>query len=168
VRYITDNELYTEESGFQNESYKQKLISFIKHADILITNATFYDEEYERKVHWGHSCVGRAVEVAAATGVENLHLFHHDPSQTNDDIDLKLDIAQDMMAALESVTKIWAPAGGYLLTLGLNTYSAFLLCGAGLSFSFGLRNCRGLVFRARRRSPCPMKHIKPHLMANKA
>jgi ribonuclease BN (tRNA processing enzyme) len=78
----------------------------------LITNATFFDEEYESKVHWGHSCVGRVVEVAATAGVKNLHLFHHDPSQTDGDIDRKLDIVQDMMAALESVTKVWAPAEG--------------------------------------------------------
>lgn len=112
VCYVTDNELYTKESGFQNESYEQKLIKFIKHADILITDTTYFDEEYESKVHWGHSSVGRVVEVAAAAGVERLHLFHHDPSQSDDDIDRKLEVAQDMMAAFESVAKVEAPAEG--------------------------------------------------------
>lgn len=112
VCYVTDNELYTEESGFQNPSFESKLIDFIKGADILITDTTYFDEEYETKVHWGHSPVGRVVEIAAAAKIKHLHLFHHDPDQFDTDIDRKLDVARKMMAGLGADTYVEAPAEG--------------------------------------------------------
>jgi phosphoribosyl 1,2-cyclic phosphodiesterase/CheY-like chemotaxis protein len=112
VCYVTDNEIYTEESGFRNEEYEKKLIEFVKDTDILITDTTYFDEDYETKVHWGHSCVGPVVEMAAAANVKSLHLFHHDPAQTDDDIDRKWDVARDMMASLESKTSVIAPTEG--------------------------------------------------------
>ena len=117
VCYVTDNELYTKESGFQNESYEDKLITFIRNTDILITDTTYFDEDYKTKIHWGHSSVGRVVEVAAAAGVKNLHLFHHDPGQFDDDIDRKLDVARDMMEALGSTTQVVAPQEGSVFRL---------------------------------------------------
>lgn len=112
VCYVTDNELYTEESGFQNTAFETKLIDFVKGADILITDTTYFDEDYVSKVHWGHSPVGRVVEIAAAAEVKHLHLFHHDPDQFDDDIDRKLTVARDMMAKLNANTQVDAPAEG--------------------------------------------------------
>ncbi|MEQ9446882.1 MAG: response regulator, partial [Rhodospirillaceae bacterium] len=100
VCYVTDNELYTKESGFQNKSYEAKLIEFVAGTDILITDTTYFDDEYNKRIHWGHSSVGRVVEIAAAANVKHLHLFHHDPDQYDDDIDRKLSVAQEKMAAL--------------------------------------------------------------------
>ncbi|MEQ8736000.1 MAG: response regulator [Rhodospirillaceae bacterium] len=112
VCYVTDNELYTKESGFQNESYETKLIEFVESADILITDTTYFDDEYKKRIHWGHSSVGRVVEIAAAANVKCLHLFHHDPDQYDDDIDRKLDVAQEKMATLNASTRVEAPAEG--------------------------------------------------------
>ncbi len=112
VCYITDNELYTEDSGFQNKSYEKKLIAFIKNTDILITDTTYFDDEYKKRIHWGHSPVGRVVEIAAAGGVKRLHLFHHDPDQFDDDIDRKLTVAREMMTERTSDTQVEAPTEG--------------------------------------------------------
>ncbi len=112
VCYVTDNELYTKESGFQNVSYETKLIEFVESADILITDTTYFDDEYKKRIHWGHSSVGRVVEIAAAANVKCLHLFHHDPDQYDDDIDRKLDVAQEKMATLNASTRVEAPAEG--------------------------------------------------------
>ena len=117
VCYMTDNELYTEESGLKNDAYEQKLIEFVKNTDILITDTTYFDDEYANHINWGHSPVGRVVEIAAAAEVKSLHLFHHDPDQFDDDIDRKLDVARDMMAALESKTQVVAPAEGSVYQL---------------------------------------------------
>ncbi|MEQ8508593.1 MAG: response regulator [Rhodospirillaceae bacterium] len=112
VCYVTDNELYTKESGFQNKSYEAKLIEFVAGTDILITDTTYFDDEYNKRIHWGHSSVGRVVEIAAAANVKHLHLFHHDPDQYDDDIDRKLSVAQEKMAALNPSTRVEAPAEG--------------------------------------------------------
>ncbi len=117
VCYVTDNELYTEESGLKNESYESKLIAFVKNADILITDTTYFDDEYTEGINWGHSPVGRVVEIAAAAEVESLHLFHHDPDRFDDDIDRKLGVARDMMTALDSSTQVVAPAEGSVYQL---------------------------------------------------
>ncbi|NKB45578.1 MAG: response regulator, partial [Alphaproteobacteria bacterium] len=93
ICYVTDNELYTPESGFQNVSYETKLIEFVRDTDILITDTTYFDEDYPKRIHWGHSAVGRVVDIAATANVKSLHLFHHDPDQSDDDIDRKLGVA---------------------------------------------------------------------------
>lgn len=112
ICYVTDNELYTDESGFRNESYEQKLVDFIKETDILITDTTYFDEDYKTKIHWGHSSVGRVVDIAHAAQVKTLHLFHHDPDQFDDDIDRKLDVAETALAKVSSTTNVVAPAEG--------------------------------------------------------
>lgn len=112
VCYVTDNELYTDESGFRNESYERKLIEFLKGTDILITDSTYFDEDYDTKVHWGHSSVGRVVDIAHAADVKTLHLFHHDPDQFDDDIDRKLSVAEADLAERKSATRVVAPAEG--------------------------------------------------------
>ena len=70
----------------------------MRDADLLITDTTFRDGEYPGKVDWGHSCVSEVADLAARAQVKRLHLFHHDPDQTDKDIDLKL---QEMRAALD-------------------------------------------------------------------
>lgn len=112
VCYVTDNEPYTEDSGFQNKAYEAKLIEFVKGTDVLITDTTYFDDEYVTKIHWGHSPIGRVVEIAAAAEVKSLHLFHHDPDQTDVDIDRKLEFARDMMSALKAETRVEAPQEG--------------------------------------------------------
>lgn len=112
ICYVTDNELYTDESGFRNESYESKLIEFIKGSDILITDTTYFDEDYESKVHWGHSCVGRVIEIAHAAQIKTLHLFHHDPDQFDDDVDRKLLAAKTDLTKRKSATQVIAPAEG--------------------------------------------------------
>jgi ribonuclease BN (tRNA processing enzyme) len=112
VCYVTDNELHTEDSGFQNKAYEAKLIEFIKGTDVLITDTTYFDDEYVTKIHWGHSPIGRVVEIAAAAEVKSLHLFHHDPDQTDVEIDRKLEFARDMMSALKAETRVEAPQEG--------------------------------------------------------
>ena len=116
ICYVTDNELYTPESGFQNLPYEAKLIDFIKGADILITDTPYFDEDYPKHINWGHSAVGRVVEIAAAAEVKSLHLFHHDPDQSDDDIDRKLSVARDAMTGLSSNTLVEAPKEGATYT----------------------------------------------------
>lgn len=47
--------------------------------DVLIHDAQYDTEEFERKAEWGHSTIEYAVAVARAADVGRLVLFHHDP-----------------------------------------------------------------------------------------
>jgi len=62
----------------------ERLINFIKGADILIHDAQFLPEEYEKHLGWGHSSFDSAIEHAAQAGVKKLIFFHHDPNRTDE------------------------------------------------------------------------------------
>jgi len=110
--YVTDNELYPRSNPLYDEGYVRKLEEFIADSDVLITDCTYMDEEYERKVGWGHSSVTRAVEMADRAGVSKLYLFHHDLDQTDDDIDNKLEVARTILEERGSSTICIAPKEG--------------------------------------------------------
>jgi phosphoribosyl 1,2-cyclic phosphodiesterase/CheY-like chemotaxis protein len=90
ICYVTDNELYAPGDRRRDERYVERLADFVSEADVLITDTTYRDHEYPSKVDWGHSCVSQVAELAARAKVKRLHLFHHDPDQSDDDIDAKL------------------------------------------------------------------------------
>jgi CheY-like chemotaxis protein len=52
---------------------------FMTGADLVIHDAQYTPEEYPSKKNWGHSTYEYAVGLAAATGVRQLALTHHDP-----------------------------------------------------------------------------------------
>jgi ribonuclease BN (tRNA processing enzyme) len=49
-------------------------------AELVVHDAQYTDEEFERRWNWGHSTADYAVRVAAEAGARRLLLFHHDPS----------------------------------------------------------------------------------------
>ncbi|MCX7161153.1 MAG: response regulator, partial [Proteobacteria bacterium] len=89
--YITDNELYLPSDPRRDQRYLERLTDFVRGTDVLITDTTYRDHEYPSKVDWGHSCVSEVADLAVRADVKRLHLFHHDPDQSDDDIDRKLD-----------------------------------------------------------------------------
>ena len=95
-----------------DKNYLNHLIEFIKGADVLITDCTYFDEEYPAKVGWGHSSIGEVTRLAHAAEVKDLYLFHHDPDHKDDDIDRKLEVAKNLLRQLGSNTGVIAPAEG--------------------------------------------------------
>jgi phosphoribosyl 1,2-cyclic phosphodiesterase/CheY-like chemotaxis protein len=112
ICYITDNELYLQGSKFHNPHYVRRLAQFIEGTDFLITDTTYSDAEYATKVGWGHSCVTEVVALADAAKVKTLCLFHHDPDQSDDDIDAKLETARKLLAERDSPVECLAPTEG--------------------------------------------------------
>lgn len=112
VCYITDNELFLEDDPRHSASYRASLADFVRGARLLVTDVTYFDDEYRTKVGWGHSCVSEVAKLAAAAEVEELCLFHHDPEQDDGDIDRKLDTMGRCLVELGSPVKVLAPAEG--------------------------------------------------------
>lgn len=117
ICYVTDNELYLDDHPSFNPKYVADLTRFVAGADILITDTTYFDQEYKTKVDWGHSCVSKVVELADTANVKSLHLFHHDPDQDDDAIDRKLATAREMLTARHSSVECIAPAEGGVFQL---------------------------------------------------
>jgi phosphoribosyl 1,2-cyclic phosphodiesterase len=112
ICYVTDNEMFPPTMPQYDAHYLDRLVGFVQDADVLITDTSYMDEEYPAKVGWGHSAVGQVVTLAHNAGVKALHLFHHEPDQTDEDIDRKLEVARGLLAARGSTTECSAPAEG--------------------------------------------------------
>ena len=110
VCYITDNELYLSTDIRHDPAYCERLADFVHGADVLITDTTYRDHEYPSKVDWGHSSVSEVASLAAKAKVKRLHLFHHDPDQSDDDIDLKVKEAREALSRLGADVICEAPA----------------------------------------------------------
>lgn len=84
VVYLTDNELappYEQTTTF--EAFTQ----FCRHADVLIHDAQYLEDDMPHKHGWGHSLVHQACALAVAARVRHLILFHHDPDRSDDALD---------------------------------------------------------------------------------
>ncbi len=102
LAYISDNEPYSRENAqlFTNgepdvlrlfENYKgdpnNRIIDFIRGADVLIHDSTYTPEQYSDHIGWGHSHYLYTLRVAAEAGVKKLCLFHYDPVLDDDALD---------------------------------------------------------------------------------
>lgn len=104
VVYVSDNEfLFLEKSIAQRyEEFnpeEQELLdrmkleerdielNVVRNADILIHDAQYTPQDYEKKRGWGHSCYIDTVNSAIDAGVKVLYLFHHDPAYGDDKVE---------------------------------------------------------------------------------
>ena len=110
ICYVTDNELFDPGSEFYSEEYIDRLTAFVEEADVLITDCTYTDEVYPRKMGWGHSSVSQVSELARRAQVKNLYIVHHDPDDNDDIIDAKLARSRELLAKWGSITTVVAPS----------------------------------------------------------
>lgn len=104
IIYISDNECnfiektVTQRRGELNEEEQniyddmiqeehQSELDLIKNADILIHDAQYTPEDYEKKRGWGHSCYIDTINMAIDAGVKELYLYHHDPNYDDNAIE---------------------------------------------------------------------------------
>jgi len=110
--YITDNELYPEDSEFADEEFMHRLADFCRGANVLVHDCTYFDHEYATKLHWGHSCLSEVCRLAHLAEVERLWIHHHDPDQADDDIERKLEFCASALQAQGSRTEAVLPREG--------------------------------------------------------
>jgi ribonuclease BN (tRNA processing enzyme) len=95
VVYATDTEHF--------RCVDPRLAALARDADVLIYDAQYLPTEYSgeggmSRVGWGHSTWEAAVELARAANVGQLVLFHHDPSRTDDAVEIIEATAQEHFA----------------------------------------------------------------------
>ena len=76
VQHKEDNHRYTESIVHAGD---RRHARFMADAGLVIHDAQYTPEEYPPKKNWGHSTYEYAVALAAAAGVRQLVLTHHDP-----------------------------------------------------------------------------------------
>lgn len=99
VVYAPDNELNLKtQPNFLNE-----FSEFIQNVDVLIHDANFDRISYSTKQNWGHSAWEDVVEVAAKCNVKHLFLTHHDPTSTDEIMDIRAGLLSKFEDKFESV-----------------------------------------------------------------
>ena len=82
---------YNEEAAREGESAAReendKILRFIKNADILIHDTMFTASEFSKHLGWGHSSYEVSIDAALSAGVKKLVFFHHDPSRTDQQLE---------------------------------------------------------------------------------
>ena len=61
----------------------EKMLKFIKGADVLIHDSQYTALEYKEHIGWGHCSFELAIEAANKANVKKLVFFHHDPGRTD-------------------------------------------------------------------------------------
>jgi phosphoribosyl 1,2-cyclic phosphodiesterase len=73
------------------------ILEFIRDATLLIADAQYTDKEIVSRRGWGHGCIREVVDLACRAGVNQLCLFHHDPTHGDDTLDALLLEAKDLI-----------------------------------------------------------------------
>ena len=84
----------------------QKLIEFIRGADVLVMDAQYDCEEYRQHVGWGHGCIEPVVELALQAEVKCLFLFHHDPDHDDAKVSQMVEHARQVVAERQGSLRI--------------------------------------------------------------
>ena len=101
-------ELFDDYNGDPN----QRIVDFIKDADVLIHDSTYTPEQYEEHIGWGHSHYLFTLRLAAEANVKNVFLFHYDPSQDDKTIDEIVGKCESEVKKLKYSFKLFAAKEG--------------------------------------------------------
>jgi len=96
---------------------RQSLIEFLDGCDLLVLDTQYTDEEYKRRIGWGHGSLASAIALARDAHVRKLVLFHHDPTHDDGKIDNILREARELAAKSGGALEVEAAREGAELTL---------------------------------------------------
>lgn len=112
--FLTDNQLgYSHPNGLPEEDY----LEFCQGADLLIHDAEYTPEEYEKFPLFGHSSYVAALDLALAARVARFGLFHHNQLRTDDQIDQLVADCRERVARAGQEMEVFALSTGLTLDL---------------------------------------------------
>lgn len=114
VAYITDNEVCA--SG-DHLTCRKRLIAFLQDTDVLIHDATYFDNEYRARVGSGHSSLSAVLKLAGEARVKRLYLFRHDPAHNDEAIERKEMLARYYFDQSGRDVECWSAREGASITL---------------------------------------------------
>lgn len=136
IVYVSDNELsfarnsidqsltektYSDEEFAlmlaMKEEEKQTELRFMRGADILIHDAQYTYEDYQKKRGWGHSCYLDTVACAIEAQVKQLYLYHHDPYYSDERIEVIYQHALQLIADQKSSMQCHLAKEGNIIPL---------------------------------------------------
>lgn len=77
------------------------LVEFLRDTDLLIGEAQYLNEEYPKKIGWGHSSLSNACALMKLAGVRRWIVTHHDPMHNDRFLEQKLALTRQLLHELE-------------------------------------------------------------------
>ncbi len=125
--YATDHECHSRAAGRLGKPLGQVLgnmhpgdrrhSEFVAGADLLIHDCQYTAAEYATHMGWGHSPLEYVVDLAMASGVRRLALFHHDPSHDDATVDAMVAAARQRVRDAAGTLEVFAAAEGCTVEL---------------------------------------------------
>ena len=92
VAYVTDHE-------HPVGHFAPDILAAVRGVDILIHDAQYSRAELmQSKQGWGHSAWEDVIDLARAAQVQQVFLFHHDPTRTDEELRQRESLAQDLFS----------------------------------------------------------------------
>lgn len=79
--YVTDTE-------HRQGEIDPAIVDLIKGADLFVYDSSYSDDNYAKYKGWGHSTWQEAIRLGQAAGVKKIGIFHHDPLNTDTQLEL--------------------------------------------------------------------------------
>jgi phosphoribosyl 1,2-cyclic phosphodiesterase len=125
VVYATDSELdlhvQNRDEAIRDGDLLRKLpeetVRFIAESDLLIADGQYTDDEYPKKVGWGHARASTAVDLAVQAGVKQLAIYHHDPMHDDEELDRTVEACRNRAVRLGSNLVVFGAREGLELKL---------------------------------------------------
>jgi phosphoribosyl 1,2-cyclic phosphodiesterase len=113
VVYGTDNEIDEQllnaaevnADASTPRQFPPSLLEMVRDADLMVADAQYDDAEYSKRLGWGHARASTVVDLALAAGIKQVALFHHDPMQSDDDIEHKVAVCRARVANARSASR---------------------------------------------------------------
>jgi len=115
--YISDNELGHDDGYVSAPEWRDELVSFARDASLLVHDAMYTAEEYERHRGWGHSRYEDVVDLALDAGVQRLVLFHHHPERSDSALSERVAACQQRARDRSARLEVRAATEGTTLTV---------------------------------------------------
>ena len=120
IAYQVDGkQLDNEENGKEKFSklIDKKLALFCQDADLLIFDTAYTLDLYPQREGWGHSYPEYAVQIANMSGIKRLAITHHDPTDTDDKVDAKVEHTRQFIKASKLDIECFSAQAGLELNI---------------------------------------------------
>ncbi len=122
VVYMTDNEIDQALPEIKNDDelrpVPQQMVDFVQGADLLIADGQYTEDEYLKKVGWGHARATTVTDLAIAGNVKRLAITHHDPMQSDQEVDAKIAVCRERVKKLGANVEVFGAREGLEIRIG--------------------------------------------------